>query len=164
MHIIKRVLFSIFFMFSLSISAQQQCSQINITTSESTPGFTGFGSVSINGDMCVVIDMTTYTTQSSGTFNIQFNQFSYNPSNFTMSGNMTIDFAMSTAQPMSATMSYNGGPVNYIIDGQSYEVYYQNLQINLDPFMQYINASGGVTVNGQYLPAENIPYDYLRVI
>jgi len=158
------LILSLCFISQLSF-AQGQCQNISMTSSaEQVAAFQGTGSVTIKGDLCVTFNPATYAAQTSGNLAIYFNQFSYDKAyGFSMTGGFNILYSSNT-QPLEVKLTYDGGPINYMINGQSYEVYYQNLQLNMDASMQYISATGGATVNGVYMPAENIPYEFLRII
>lgn len=158
----------IFLLYSFSVLAIQTCQPVNITGSaETLPNFQGQGSVNISGDICANVDISNPQAGSTSTGNlaITFNSFSYSAANFTMTGSFDLIYSYNanTSAP-AVQLTYNGGPINYMVDGQSYEVYYNNLQINMDSAYQYVDMTGSLTLNGQEIPVENIPYEYLRFL
>ena len=55
------------------------------------------------------------------------------------------------------------GPVNYTVNEQVYEVYFNDLEFTFDAQVQQITATGSVTINGNTVEAGNINYGYVRM-
>lgn len=61
-------------------------------------------------------------------------------------------------------LTVTGGPVYYQVDGENYEVLFDNLYFGIDLYnngFEIVDVGGGLTVNGEYLPADPILADFL---
>jgi len=55
------------------------------------------------------------------------------------------------------------GPVSYIVNNQTYEVYFNDLEYTLDAQGNQITATGSVTINGNTTEAANVNFGYVRM-
>jgi hypothetical protein len=108
------------------------------------------------------------------TYQVCFNTADY--SSFTWNGTVTyshvdwgngfsIDGSMNLVVNYAAnsisSISFNGGPLNYVVGGQPYVVTFNNLVFNFGPNFQATGASGQLTINGVNVAGDTAYWGYL---
>lgn len=164
----KRFQILVFFLFSfLQVSpllAVEKCIQQDIPSIDLESLDAGTGSISFEDvTICSTINSSLEVTAISGNGIVRYNDFA--PTNrpevtFVASGSHHLEYY---ADETSMRLLYNGGPVNYLVSGENYEIYFQNLSVTLSLTGEVLEMSGGVTINGQYFDGSSIPYEYFQI-
>lgn len=123
------------------------------------------GTIGISGEVCT--NILNPNTDMTGTGTVTFTHYAASQK-FTADGSFNLTYTLSTpANPQSYTILYNGGPVNYTVGGTTYEVYYKDLSFTFAYVAgskpQLSAFSGGVTINGQYVPVNESLYEYVQI-
>jgi len=109
------------------------------------PGDYG-GSCQVNGSFC----------NSSGNFTFIYTDYQTAPGlvcNGTVSTTLEFDSLLS---PTYIKITMDGGPINVTYEGQLYEVYYSQVEVNLSlTTLELIAINGYITINGQSYPLDN---------
>lgn len=165
----KKLVFFAFLLFStISAHAYQACQPVNWVLDSSTyPEYQGTGSVTLSGDVC-----TSGSNNVNATLQATYDNFGYLPDVFVVNGAFTLTFDIQSSENSSsysgndytATMTLNGGPVNYVTDSDTYAVTYNNVVLYLDSANQIINMSGSITVNEQEYSVENLSSELFRIL
>ncbi|MFC4159531.1 hypothetical protein [Chitinimonas lacunae] len=144
------------------VSAQEICTPI--TPATDLFSMMSKGQMSVTGNSCTDIDFSTgqfSAMKIDGTLN--FNNFApANAGGFTAHGSLNFGMQFDAATS-SASLTYNGGPVAYTIQGQKFNVTYNNLRVDVSvgASVNAVNSSGSVIVDGTEFPAGTWVWNFL---
>jgi hypothetical protein len=109
------------------------------------PGEHG-GSCQVDGNFC----------NSSGNFTFIYTNYQTAPGLFfsgTINTTLTFDSMLS---PTYVKITMDGGPINATYSGQPYELYYNQIEVNLSlTTMQLTTVNGSIMINGQSYPLDD---------
>jgi hypothetical protein len=114
------------------------------------------GSLTISYQVC----FPSTTDYSSFTWNgtVTYNHVDWG-SGFSINGTMNMVLAYSNNS--FSSISFNGGPLNYVVGGQPYTVTFNNLKFNFNSGFQVTSASGTLTLNGVNVGGDPVYWGYL---
>jgi hypothetical protein len=141
--------------FGLGAAAQAQTQCVSSQTPLTVAYPNGGGSISITYQVCFDPASPTSAFTYNGTV-------TYNNVNW---GNVTINGTMNIVMNYSSTgissIAFNGGPLNYVVNGAPYVVSFNNLTFNFGQGFQVTGASGSLTLNGQNVGGDPMYWGYL---
>jgi hypothetical protein len=116
----------------------------------------GGGTINIAYQVC----FNNPTDYSSFTWNgtVTYNNVNFG-TGFTINGSMSI--LLNYAANSISSISFNGGPLNYVVGGQPYVVTFNNLVFNFGPNFQATGAGGQLTINGVNVAGDTAYWGYL---
>jgi len=161
----KNLILSLFLWCIFSLPAMAQtCKDYNNTLT--IPEDIGSGTATITGQVCfTAADLSQPMTGSATvTFDNFSNSGEYNV-NFSATGSFNFEYYANSIDPTPTEIrvKYMDGPVSYIVNNQTYEVYFNDLEYTLDAQGNQITATGSVTINGNTTEAANVNFGYVRM-
>lgn len=142
--------------FGLGAAAQAQTTPTCYSSpTPLTVAYAGGGSISITYQVCFnnPNDYTSFTYNGAVTYN------NVNWGNVSINGTMNI--AMNYSQTGISSIAFNGGPLNYVVNGAPYVVSFNNLTFNFGQGFQVTGATGTITINGQNVGGDPMYWGYL---
>jgi hypothetical protein len=149
-----RTLAFLFCFFGLGAAAQAQTATCFGANSMTVPY--NQGSLTISYQVC----FPSATDFSSFTWNgtVTYNNVNWGDG-FSINGSMNM--VLSYSANSISSISFNGGPLNYVVNGAPYVVSFNNLTFNFGPNFQVVGATGTLTLNGVNVGGDPMYWGYI---
>ena len=120
----------------------------------------------LGGQQCM--DLTNPAAGMEGNINLEFVNYASSMM-FSANGRFSVSFKINNlSNPTQMSLGYSGRPLQYMVSGNEYAVTYNDLSfsVSLNAQNQFVveNYSGGVTVDGNFIPASEALYDFVNVL
>jgi len=159
---------TVFLFFVLSIYSHvfafEKCIKTDVPSIDLETLDAGTGSISFDSvEICTSLSSSLKVEDITGEGRVIYHSFApSNRDNVTFVADGGHDLVYFTDKEIMR-LTYSGGPVNYMVDGNIYEVLYQNLIFTLNLSGEVLETTGGVTINGQYFDGSSLPYEYFKI-